>query len=288
LKAVSSRWQHEHTPITHSHPEIPVMILLDRQHKIMREAAALPKNLRAIPVQAAQFAPASVPDAVAVGQNAVGRRPRCSLRPRNPAHGKLALAGLGGKLDKPRVCAQERMALSIGLDSLRPIDGLEDAGDLYKALATQPVEPEASPHQQRTVGSIAKGRLVGRGQPLRLPKCLKPLAVVAKDSVFRAHPDETRAILVDLPNRQVAEPFCISEGVKAIFLGAQSPTGQQQQRPRHQQRQEKGTRVGFTSHYQVKSANRRVSMSRMALLQVRKSSFSILLPEIRPQTLPVQ
>ena len=158
----------------------------------------------------------------------MGRRVGCPGRPRNPAHRERILAGFGSQLDKPRVRTQEGVPLPIGLYSLCRINRIEDGGGLFEALAAQPVEPEAAPHQQGAIGSIAKGRLVGKRKPLRRPKGLKPLTVVAEDAVFRAHPEEARAVLVNLQNCQVAKPFSIPQCAKTVFLGIQCLADKQQ------------------------------------------------------------
>jgi hypothetical protein len=63
---------------------------------------------------------------------------------------------------------------------------------------------------------------------LRRPKGLKALPVVPVYAVFRAYPDETNLILVNLPHCQVAETFRVPERTKAVFLGKQHPGRQQQ------------------------------------------------------------
>jgi hypothetical protein len=96
-------------------------------------------------------------------------------------------------------------------------------------VARKLVESEVPSNQKRAIRGVAKrGARSGRN-PLLQSKRLKALPVVPKDAVFRAHPNETHAVLVDLPDREVIEAFCDPKVAEIVFLSTHDPGRQQQE-----------------------------------------------------------
>jgi len=56
---------------------------------------------------------------------------------------------------------------------------------------------------------------------------LKPAAVVPEQTVLRAHPQETGAVLKQAQHSQIAQPFCLSVIFKAVALREQRQRGQE-------------------------------------------------------------
>jgi hypothetical protein len=83
----------------------------------------------------------------------------------------------------------------------------------------QPKESHRERRQRRTRS--------GRNSLLR-SKSLEAFPVVPEDTVFRAHPNETRVILIDLPDREVIEALRDREGAETVFLSGQNPRCQVQ------------------------------------------------------------
>ena len=140
---------------------------------------------------------------------------------RKPPHRESVLSGLRVQFLQTGICAKERVPLPIRLDPLRPTHGLEIEGELFEAIAVQTEKPEKPTGQQSAIGRVAQRcARIGRN-PLLLPKGFESVPVVAEDSVFRTHPDKAHAVLEDLDDPKVGEPFRHSEIAKAVFLRAQ-------------------------------------------------------------------
>jgi hypothetical protein len=131
------------------------------------------------------------------------------------------MPGFGIELHKTGVRANKRVPFPVRLDALCPTDRLENDGKLFEMVARQLVESEAPSNQQRSVRGVAKRCTRSGRNPLLRSKSLESFPVVAEDTVFRAHPNETHAVLVDLPDREVIEAFCDPEVAEIVFLSAQ-------------------------------------------------------------------
>ena len=146
-----------------------------------------------------------------------------------PPHRESILPGFGIELHKTGVGANKRVPFPIRLDALCPTDRLENDGKLFETVARQLVKSEVPSNQKRSIGSVAKrGARSGRN-PLLRSKSLEAFPVVPEDTVFRAHPNETHAVLVDLPDREVIEAFCDPEVAEIVFLSAQDPGRQHEE-----------------------------------------------------------
>src|ERR1017187_860937 len=221
--------QHEHTRIPRSYPKTTVVVFPDCQPISIRKSTVSPEDGRPIPVHAAQLLSAPVPQDVAIHGNAIGARPGCSGRSRKPAHGEPIVPGFGIELHQTGVSANKRVPFPIRLDTLCPTDRLEIDGKLLETVARQLVEPEVSSHQKRAIGSVAKrSARSGRNSLLR-SKRLEAFPVVPENAVLRAHPNETRAVLIDLPDGKVAEAFRDPEVAEVILLSARDHGCQQEE-----------------------------------------------------------
>ena len=168
--------------------------------------------------------PASIPEDVAIHQNTVDIGPD-------------AAGALGETCARQILPVRARNASSIRPESVPrkvwpfPSDWMPCAQltvlkgmvKFLETVAAQAVESKGSAGQKRAVGSFAKCRNRRDRNPLRRPKRLETIPVVAENAVFRAHPNEAPTVLVDLPHREVVEPFRASEGAKTIFLRAKRP-----------------------------------------------------------------
>src|ERR1700690_3512904 len=132
------------------------------------------------------------------------------------------MPGFGIELHKTGVRANKRVPFPVRLDALCPTDRLEDYWKLFEMVARQLVEPEVPSNQQRPVRGVAKRCTRSGRNPLFRSKSLEVFPVVPEDTVFRAHPNEAHAVLVDLPDRKVIEAVCDPEVAKIVFLSAQN------------------------------------------------------------------
>ncbi len=145
-------------------------------------------------------------------------------------HREPILPGFGIELHKTGVRANKRVPFPIRLDALRPTDRLEIDWKLLEAPARQLVKSEVASNQKRSIRGVAKrGTRSGRN-PLLRSKRFESFSVVPVDTVFRAHPNETHAVLVDFPDREVVKAFCDPEIAEIVFLSAQHPGRQHEER----------------------------------------------------------
>ena len=242
VKAAFVLRHHIDALIPHAHPKVAVAVFPDGRHRKGRKSACAAQNLSPPLAGVAQFQPAAIPQSGSIHQNAVGLGAGCAGRLGKRVHENSGLAWQRREFHKSGLGSQVGVPFPIGLNALGPTDSFERGGNLLEAVAEQAIQSKISPHQKRAVRSFAKCRDgVGR-HPAHRPKSLKALSVEAVDSFFRAHPEESRAVLVDLPHGQVFQPLGVSEGAKAVFLSAQWPAC-------HSQQQHEQTRVGLASHY---------------------------------------
>ena len=126
-------------------------------------------------------------------------------------------------LHKTGVRANKRVPFPIRPDALCPTDRLENDWKLFETIARQLIESEVSSNQKRSIGSVAKRGARSGENPLLRSKSFEAFPVVPEDTVFRAHPNETHAVLVDLPYREVVETFCDPKVAEIVFLSVQDP-----------------------------------------------------------------
>jgi hypothetical protein len=144
-------------------------------------------------------------------------------------HREPNLPGFGIELHKTGVCANKRVPFPIRLDALCPTDRLENDWKFFETVARQLVESEVPSNQKRSIGSLANRSTRSGRNPLLRSKGLEAFPVVPEDTVFRAHPNETYAVLVDLPDCEVVEAFCDPEVAEIVFLSAQDPGRQHEE-----------------------------------------------------------
>jgi len=89
------------------------------------------------------------------------------------------------------------------------------------------VESDIAADEERTVRSLAKGRSRVQRNALLRTESFKALAIVSKNAVFCAYPQETDSILINLPNGQVGEAIGVPKAPKAVFPGPSQNRHQQ-------------------------------------------------------------
>jgi hypothetical protein len=170
-------------------------------------------------VPAAELMSASVPEDVAIHQDSISLWPGGSCYTRETLNRKSVMSRFGTELHQAGLRTNESVPVTVRLDSLCPTDCLESNWEFFETIAPKVIQPEASTGEQGPVGSFAKRGAGCLRESLGRPKSFEAVSVVPEDAVFRAHPDESRTVLVELSNREIAEPFGVPEGAEAELLG---------------------------------------------------------------------
>ena len=94
---------------------------------------------------AAKVLPAPVPQPSALHQYSIGSRALNRGRLRKLAHFEFRPPRLLVELYQSGIGAKKRVALPVRCDALRPVHRVEWAGQLFKAVPGEPVEPKCAP-----------------------------------------------------------------------------------------------------------------------------------------------
>ncbi len=113
---------------------------------------------------------------------------------------------------QPRAVAIQQNAV-VAVDALT---GRER--QLLKAFAPQSEQPRLIAHQHGAIGRLPNGRGHARRQPLRGCELPEAHALVAEDALFRHHPDEAGAVLIQSFDGQIREALFHPEIFKRVLL----------------------------------------------------------------------
>jgi hypothetical protein len=91
-------------------------------------------------------------------------------------------------------------------------------GTVSKRFATSLYSPNLPPTSNAPSGASPNMAALDRGHPLGLPVWLKTNAIVAKDAVLGAEPEESPAVLEERSDGEIGQPLIHTVILEAVLL----------------------------------------------------------------------